>query len=274
MSETPRLPRGVRGGAGTGSPGFSMELLRRPVDHRTPRCLRPTPFHFSVAHHLSARAILNLISGKMAKDRKSHQASPPAATAGSLAGGKGRSWRRHGGPLVAIWGLVLVAYSNSFQGTLVFDSAAVIGRDPRIRQATLENIGMILTGGYRYVSPTAGLYRPFTTFSYLLNYAVLGNGPAPAGYPWVNFVLHEVNVALVYALGVLIFGETAPALALAAIWGLHPLVTESVTNIVGRADLLAALGVLAGMLCHARGASPTGGRRVAWVGGLGGAAAG
>ena len=204
----------------------------------------------------------------MAKDRKSHQASPPAATSGSLAGGKGRPWRRHGWPLLAIWGLVLVAYSNSVQGTLVFDSAAVIGRDPRIRQATLENIGMILTGGYRYVSPTAGLYRPFTTFSYLLNYAVLGNGPAPAGYHWVNFVLHEVNVALVYALGVLIFAETAPALALAAIWGLHPLLTESVTNIVGRADLLAALGVLAGMLCHARGASATGRRRMAWLAGL------
>ena len=133
----------------------------------------------------------------MAKDRKSHQASPPAATSGSLPGGTGRPWRRHGWPLLAIWGLAWVAYSNSFQGALVFDSASVIGRDPRIRQATLENIGTILTGGYRYDSATAGLYRPFTTFSYLLNYAALGNGPSPAGYHWINFALHEVNVALV-----------------------------------------------------------------------------
>ena len=204
----------------------------------------------------------------MAKDRKSHQALPPAATPGSLVGGTGRPWRRHGWPLLAIWGLALVAYSNSFQGALVFDSASVIGRDPRIRQATLENIETILTGGYRYDSATAGLYRPFTTFSYLLNYAVLGNGPGPAGYHWINFALHEVNVALVYALGVLVFGETAPALALAAIWGLHPLLTESVTNIVGRADLLAAFGVMAGLLCHARSASATGRRGMAWLAGL------
>ena len=101
-----------------------------------------------------------------------------------------------------------------------------------------------------------------------MNYAVLGNGPRPAGYHWVNLVLHEVNVALVYALGMLILGETAPALALAAIWGLHPLLTESVTNIVGRADLLAAFGVLAGLLCHVRGASAAGRRRVAWLAGL------
>jgi tetratricopeptide (TPR) repeat protein len=171
-------------------------------------------------------------------------------------------------PLLAIWGLVLAAYSNSFHGALVFDSASVIGRDPRIRQVTLENIESILTGGYGYANATTGLYRPLTTFSYLLNYAVLGNGGGPVGYHFVNLVLHEVNVALVYSLGVLIFGEIAPALSLAAIWGLHPLLAESVTNIVGRADLLSALGVLAGLLCYARGAPATGRRGTAWLVGL------
>ena len=181
-------------------------------------------------------------------------------------------WQRHWWRLLALGGLVLVAYSNSFQGALVFDNASAIGEDPRIREATPENIESILKGGYWYGNgpraATLGLYRPFTTFSYLVNYAILGNGPRPAGYHWVNLVLHEVNVALVYALGVLIFGEIAPALALAAIWGLHPLLTESVTNIVGRADLLAAFGVLAGLLCHVRGASAAGQRRVAWLAGL------
>jgi len=181
-------------------------------------------------------------------------------------------WRRHGWRLLAIWGFVLVAYSNSFHAALVFDNASAIGEDPRIREVTPANIQSILRGGYWYGNgaraATSGLYRPFTTFSYLVNYAVLGNGPRPAGYHWVNFVLHEVNVTLVYALGVLIFGGTAPALALAAVWGLHPLLTESVANIVGRADLLAAFGVLAGLLCYVRGASATGGRRVAWLAGL------
>jgi Tfp pilus assembly protein PilF len=183
----------------------------------------------------------------------------------------------HAWRLLAVWGLVFVAYSNSFDAALVFDNASLIAEDSRIQAATQQNIESILTGGYRDGSrmhaATAGLYRPLTTFSYLLNYAVLGDGPRPAGYHIVNFVLHEVNVALVYALGILIFGETAPALALAAIWGLHPLLTESVTNIVGRADLLAAFGVLAGLLCHVRGASAAGWRRVAWLAGLGAAQA-
>jgi tetratricopeptide (TPR) repeat protein len=179
---------------------------------------------------------------------------------------------RHGWRLLALGGLVLVAYSNSFQAALTFDNASAIGEDPRIRAATTENIESILKGRYWYGNSvraaSSGWYRPLTTFSYLVNYAVLGNGPRPAGYHWVNLALHEVNVALVYALGLLVLGETAPAWALAAIWGLHPLLTEAVTNIVGRADLLAAFGVLAGLLCHVKGASAAGRRRVAWLAGL------
>ena len=37
------------------------------------------------------------------------------------------------------------------------------------------------------------------------------------------------------------------ALAIALLWAVHPLLTESVTNIAGRADLLAALAVLSGL---------------------------
>jgi tetratricopeptide (TPR) repeat protein len=172
---------------------------------------------------------------------------------------------RHSWRILSLWVLIFAAYSNSFHAGLLFDSAGVIEQDPRIRQATPQNIQSILTGQYWYVNATAGLYRPVTTLSYLMNYAVLGNGTRPEGYHWVNFALHGINVALVYALGVLVFRQPVLAWALAAIWGLHPVLTESVTNIVGRADLLAAFGVLAGLLCHVRGATVTGRRRLAWL---------
>jgi protein O-mannosyl-transferase len=149
-------------------------------------------------------------------------------------------WWPHLWKLALLWALVLAAYSNA-----------------RAHEANLPNIQRILTEGYWVNQPTADLYRPLTTLSYLLNYAILGNGTNPAGYHGVNLILHAANVSLVYALGILIFdGLTydgpALGLALAAIWGLHPLLTEGVTNIVGRADLLAALGILVGLLCHIR----------------------
>jgi protein O-mannosyl-transferase len=164
-----------------------------------------------------------------------------------------------------LWAFVLLAYSNSFQAALVFDNTPAILQDPRIRAATPENIGAILTQGYWHINPGSGLYRPVTTLSYLLNYAVLDNGTNPAGYHWFNFALHGVNVSLVYALGILIFTEPWLAFAVAALWGLHPLLTESVTNIVGRADQLAAFSVLAGLLCYVRWASSNGRRKHWWL---------
>jgi tetratricopeptide (TPR) repeat protein len=176
-----------------------------------------------------------------------------------------RGWRRHAWRLLALWALVLAAYSNSFQAGLVLDDPMVISQDARIQAVTPENLRLILTEQYWHGSTAYGLYRPLTTFSYLLNYAVFGNGTHPAGYHWVNLALHGVNVSLVYLLGILVLGAPAPAFAMAALWGVHPLLTESVTNIVGRADLLAAFGVLAGLLCYVKSATALGRRKLLWM---------
>jgi len=194
---------------------------------------------------------------------------PPKRPVTRLAPGpRPPAWRRHAWRMLALWALVLAAYSNSFQTGLVFDSAMAITHDARIQAVTPQNLRLILTEGYWHGNTTSGLYRPLTTFSYLLNYAVLGNGTQPAGYHWVNLALHAVNVLLVYLLGILVFEESAPALALAALWGVHPLLTESITNVVGRADLLAAFGVLAGLLCYVKSATAIGRRKLLWLGAM------
>ena len=177
-------------------------------------------------------------------------------------------WRQHGRRLLLLWALALAAYSNSFQGGIFFDNIAALREDPRIQAVTAHNIGAILTESYWHIAPNSGLYRPVTTLSYLLNYAVFDNGANPEGYHCFNFVLHGLNVSLVYALGILIFTAPSMELAFAAIWGLHPLLTESVSNIVGRAELLAAFGVLAGLLCYVRWASATGRRKHWWLAAL------
>jgi tetratricopeptide (TPR) repeat protein len=167
--------------------------------------------------------------------------------------------------IALLWALVLAAYSNSFDAGFVYDNETAILVDARVHQATLHNAHRILTEGYWVDQPTTDLYRPLTTLSYLLNYSILGNGTNPAGYHWMNLVLHAINVALVYAVGIMALGNPAPALALAAIWGLHPLLTEGVTNIVGRADLLAAFGILMGLLSHVRATAEAGWRKTGWL---------
>ncbi len=153
-------------------------------------------------------------------------------------------------PLAALFLLTLIAYSNSFHGGFVLDNRGLILNDPRIHDASASNLGLIVDHTYWWPHGESGLYRPFTTLSYLFNYAVLGNGANPAGYHWINFLLHLGNVLLVFFLALELLQLIWPAFFIGALWAVHPVLTEAVTNIVGRADLLAAMGVLAGLLCY------------------------
>jgi protein O-mannosyl-transferase len=145
-----------------------------------------------------------------------------------------------------------VAYANSFGLGFTQDSKAIVTQDSRLRAATNENLGLILRKNYWWPRAGDGLYRPVTTTSLLFNYAILGNGTQPAAYHAINFLLHAVNVCLVYELALLIFRRRWPALGAAALWAVHPICTEAVDNIVGRADLLAAMAVLGGLLLYRR----------------------
>ncbi len=179
-----------------------------------------------------------------------------------------RVWRRHALMVAALWAAALLAYSNSFGTGFVNDNSVLILHDSRIQSPTAQNIGLIWGQEYWYGNAVSGLYRPMSTLSYLLNYAILGNGKEPAGYHWINFALHCVNIALVYFLVWRLLGDGPMALAVGAVWALHPVLTESVTNIIGRSDLLAAFGVLAGLLCHIMGAGAAGRRKAAWLAAL------
>jgi tetratricopeptide (TPR) repeat protein len=158
----------------------------------------------------------------------------------------------------ALIAIVFIAYSKSLHGGFALDSNQLLLHDPRIQQVTSENLGRIFHHTYWWPYGESGLYRPFTTLSYLFNYAVLGNGESPAGYHWVNLLLHLCNVLLVYALGLRLLGTQRPAFALAALWAVHPVLTESVSYLAGRPELLAGIGVLGGFLLYLVGTGATG----------------
>src|ERR1700733_7647809 len=168
---------------------------------------------------------------------------------------------------VSLFVLTLPAYSNSFHSGFVLDNRPLIIEDLRIRDASWSNIDLIFHHTYWWPFDH-GLYRPFTTLSYLFNYAVMGNADQPAGYHWINFFLHFLNILLVYALVLRLARKFWLAVFVSAIWAVHPVLTESVTNIIGRADLLAGMAVLSGLLMYLKSAESKGWRRYAWLAGL------
>jgi len=105
--------------------------------------------------------------------------------------------------------------------------------------------------------------RPLLNLSYALNYAF--GGPEVAGYHAVNLLIHVLAAWTLFALvrrtllrPVLAerFGAAAAPLALAvsAIWALHPVQTESVTYLSERAETLMGLFYLLTLYCFVRGA--------------------
>lgn len=161
--------------------------------------------------------------------------------------------------------IALLAYANSFYAGFTFDNRGLLLEDPRIREASRANFELILSHTYWWPYGESGLYRPFTTLSYLFNYAVCGNAGRPFGYHVVNFLLHCLNILLVFALARKLLAEEWPAAFIAALWAVHPVLTESVTNIVGRADLLAGVSILGGLYIYLQSAEANGRKRWTWL---------
>ncbi len=148
--------------------------------------------------------------------------------------------------------VALAAYANSFGLGFALDGRRMVMGDARVHAATAENLRLILTHDYWWPTFVDRLYRPLTTASFLFNYAILGNGQSAAGYHVLNFLLHALNVLLVFELARRVLGRAAPAFFAAALWAVHPAGSEAVANVAGRADLLATAAVLGGLLLYAR----------------------
>jgi protein O-mannosyl-transferase len=200
--------------------------------------------------------------------KKQRQAKTPIPAPLSPAPRQPRTWTKHLLAAVALCALTLLAYSNSFHGGFVMDSRTLILADSRVHEVTSDNIQAIFDHTYWWPTAEARLYRPVTTLSYLFNYSVLGNADHPEGYHWINFFLHFLNVLLVYALALRLLQKFWLTIFIAAVWAVHPILTESVTNIVGRADLLAAAAVLSGFLLYLKSVESSGWRRYASLVGL------
>jgi tetratricopeptide (TPR) repeat protein len=170
--------------------------------------------------------------------------------------------------MLGLGALALLAYSNSFHAGFVRDNRFLILDNSRVHEATEENLKLIVQHTYWWPQFETALYRPFTTLSYLFNYAILENGDSPEGYHWVNLFFHFINVLLVFALTLRVLQKLWPAVFVAALWAVHPILTESVTNIIGRSDIFAATAILSGLLMYLKSAESRGWQRYAWLAGL------
>lgn len=169
----------------------------------------------------------------------------------------------HPGRVLVWWAVGLIvaatvaAYLTSFQGGLVFDDLPGIQDNPTIRD--LRRMDLLLVA----VGPQGGTLsgRPIPNFTLALNYAMSGTE---------LWSYHATNLAIHVAAALVLFGlvrrtlrqpslgerfsggSTELAFAVAILWSLHPLQTESVTYLVQRVESLMGLFYLLTLYCFVR----------------------
>ena len=155
--------------------------------------------------------------------------------------------------------LVGVSYANALRNGFAYDDMFIISQNGLITR--LDTLPKLLTSDYwatrfdpfgdRPLPQSSGLYRPLIFLSYALNYAV--NGLNPLGFHLVNVLLHLVVTWLVYLLALQLRISSSGAIVAAVLFAIHPIHTEAVTNVVGRAELMMSVGVLASLWLAAIG---------------------
>jgi tetratricopeptide (TPR) repeat protein len=160
----------------------------------------------------------------------------------------GRASRR--GPAVLVFGAALLAYSGNLGNGFVYDDRFVIEKNPLVQ--SLDWPGLLTTSYWGEIVD-AGLYRPLTLLSFGVNRAL---GGSAFGFHLANDLLHGVAAVLALFVARTLGLSSAGALAAAFLFALHPVQSEAVTSLVGRAEILAFSFTLAAFLLFARKKSP------------------
>jgi tetratricopeptide (TPR) repeat protein len=162
------------------------------------------------------------------------------------------------------WGLAIallgaICYANTLVNDFTYDDELVVARSERIRSLSnwreiwLDDWWEIDKDNFSERSADR-LYRPLPVFTFALNYALGEPGEMhPFDYHLVNLLLHAATSGLVWLLVRRLSGEKSAWSGLAAastgvLFAVHPIHVETVASAVGRADLLAAISVVGGLL--------------------------
>lgn len=157
-----------------------------------------------------------------------------------LRGGWAGDWR----PWV-IAAVVLGTYSAAIGNRFVWDDFDFILRNDYLHD--LGNIPRFLFSGDAtgtgFDNP---YYRPLTTATFALDYALWGEGPA--GYHATNVILHLLVCLVLYRVVRHVADSPSAALVASLLFSVHPAHSEPVGYISSRADILCALFMLLAFL--------------------------
>ncbi len=139
----------------------------------------------------------------------------------------------------------------------VFDDRGVILENP-----LMQDVGrlpeLLASPWWAGAVRDAGLWRPLTSLTFALDRAIAGLDAS--WFHAINLGWHALATWLVTLLALELGGGLAAAILAGLLFAVHPVHTEAVVGIVGRAELIAAVAVIGALLLHRRALRPGAGR--------------
>jgi tetratricopeptide (TPR) repeat protein len=165
---------------------------------------------------------------------------------------------------IALVLLCLIVFGNTLGHEFVYDDMKVIVENPRIDDFA-GSLPHFFDRSYFQISGGEASYRPVPTFSYYLLYLMFGSDPL--GYHLFSLLLHAANAVLVFLLFEALPIRQTAALTGAALFAVHPVVTEAVNCISFNEDLLVTFFYLTSLLAviHSEQKAGAPGLRLEWI---------
>lgn len=139
---------------------------------------------------------------------------------------------------------VALTYGNTLVNSFTLDDNLYISLNPQVTEASARAIFT--------PNKISNVYRPLTFATFALNWRL--GGAKPFGFHFVNLLLHAGATVLLFLLFEMLLqglpAATEVAFTAALIFAVHPLHTEAVSSIAGRAELLAAGFLFAAWILH------------------------
>jgi len=133
---------------------------------------------------------------------------------------------------------ILAAYEGVRKNDFVnYDDDSYVTENPQVQKGlNLETIA------WAFTTIHAGYWHPLTWLSHIIDYSLFGL--KPAGHHLVNVGFHIANAILLFLILKAMTGAIWPSAFVAAVFGLHPVVVESVAWIAERKNVLSTFFAL------------------------------
>ncbi|HSB12368.1 MAG TPA: tetratricopeptide repeat protein [Blastocatellia bacterium] len=173
---------------------------------------------------------------------------------GKQAGAKPKRRAREFILVGAVLVVTLLAYVNSLDGEFVYDDQMQVLQNPTIKSLSLIP-RMIVGSVWQFMSQGPGAavgpyYRPLFNIALIINYHLFGF--EVLGWHFVSVLFHLGVTFLLYVLARRYGLSPMGSAVAAAVFGIHPVHSESVAWISGIPDPMAAVFILGSILAYER----------------------